>query len=92
MPLLIFMARVFKSNKPKLTFGVKGNGEKRKAPTPSKKGKISTPRFTHQTGEVKDILRDASRKALLPGKRISKTGKVYYESRRNRSDAFKSNL
>lgn len=31
--------------------------------------------------------RDASRKALLPGKRVSKTGKIYWETRKNRSDA-----
>lgn len=31
--------------------------------------------------------RDASRKALMPGKRISKSGKVYWETRKNRSDA-----
>jgi len=31
---------------------------------------------------------DEGRKALLPGKRISKTGKIYYESRTNRSDAL----
>lgn len=30
--------------------------------------------------------RDAQRKALPPGKRVSKTGKVYYENRDNRSD------
>jgi hypothetical protein len=30
---------------------------------------------------------DKSRKALKPGKRISKTGKVYWETRRNRSDS-----
>lgn len=29
---------------------------------------------------------DASRHALMPGKRISKTGKVYWETRTNRSD------
>jgi len=39
-----------------------------------------------QTGQTKDILRDLKRKALMPGKRISKTGKVYWETRRNRSD------
>jgi len=33
----------------------------------------------------KDI--DAARKALMPGKRISKNGKVYWETRANRSDA-----
>jgi hypothetical protein len=29
---------------------------------------------------------DKKRNALPPGKRISKSGKVYYEKRRNRSD------
>lgn len=30
--------------------------------------------------------RDKKRKALPPGKRISKRGNIYYEKRRNRSD------
>ena len=30
---------------------------------------------------------DKKRKALAAGKRISKTGKVYWETRKNRSDA-----
>jgi len=30
---------------------------------------------------------DAKREALMPGKRISKSGKVYWETRKNRSDA-----
>jgi len=30
--------------------------------------------------------RDKKREALMPGKRISKTGKVYWETRKNRSD------
>ena len=30
---------------------------------------------------------DRGRIALLPGKRISKTGKIYWETRKNRSDA-----
>lgn len=34
-----------------------------------------------------DIDRDTARKALLAGKRISKTGKTYWETRKNRSDA-----
>lgn len=29
---------------------------------------------------------DAKRKALAPGKRVSKSGNIYYESRKNRSD------
>ena len=32
--------------------------------------------------------RDKARKAMPPGKRISKTGKTYYERRRSRSDVF----
>lgn len=40
---------------------------------------------THQVGRS-NLLRDAARKALPPGKRISKTGKIYYETRKNRSD------
>ena len=35
---------------------------------------------------------DASRKALMPGKRISKTGKVYWETRANRSDSKGSKI
>lgn len=38
---------------------------------------------------VKSI--DAKRKALKPGKRISKSGNIYYESRKNRSD-LKGNI
>jgi len=40
-----------------------------------------------QTGVVKSMPRDIGRGAKLPGKRISKTGKVYWETRKNRSDA-----
>lgn len=29
---------------------------------------------------------DRARKAMLPGKRISKTGKIYWETRKSRSD------
>jgi hypothetical protein len=39
-----------------------------------------------QTGKTDSIKRDAGRIALQPGKRISKTGKPYWETRRNRSD------
>ena len=35
---------------------------------------------------------DASRKALMPGKRISAAGKVYWETRGDRSDSKGSNL
>jgi hypothetical protein len=39
-----------------------------------------------QTGTEKNALKDERKKALAPGKRISKSGKVYYEYRANRSD------
>lgn len=45
---------------------------------------------THQTGKT-DIARDKVRKALMSGKRRSKTGKIYYEYRKNRSD-LKNNI
>lgn len=38
-----------------------------------------------RTGKTQ-MIRDKKRNALLPGKRISKSGKIYYEKRRNRSD------
>jgi len=38
-----------------------------------------------QKGKV-DKIRDKARKALAPGKRVSKTGKIYWESRASRSD------
>jgi len=43
-------------------------------------------RTLKQSGKGPNIKNDAARKALLPGKRISKTGKTYWETRRNRSD------
>ena len=44
-----------------------------------------------QTGTRKSIQRDRGRKASMPGKRISKNGKIYWETRKNRSDnAFSS--
>lgn len=39
-----------------------------------------------------DIVRDKARKALAPGKRISKTGKIYWESRSNRTDKVGTKL
>ena len=39
-----------------------------------------------QTGKRRSIRSDRKRHAMLPGKRISKRGKIYYETRRNRSD------
>lgn len=39
-----------------------------------------------------NIPRDRVRKALMSGKRISASGKVYWETRKNRSDASDSNI
>ena len=43
-------------------------------------------KVTKQTGRIKSIGRDLKRIALPPGKRVSKSGKIYYERRVNRSD------
>ena len=51
----------------------------------------SLTRKEHQTGKS-DKSRDEARKAMPPGKRISKTGKTYWETRKNRSDSRKSNI
>lgn len=45
-----------------------------------------------QTGKRISMPRDAGRGAKLPGKRVSKTGKVYWETRKNRSDAPLKNI
>ena len=45
----------------------------------------------HQTGRTTKSV-DVPRKALLPGKRMSRTGKIYYEYRKNRSDMPGTNL
>ncbi len=64
--------------------------------TKTKKGYVSsvdkekkvgtTIKVLSQTGKRISVPRDLGRKAQLPGKRISKTGKVYWETRKNRSD------
>jgi hypothetical protein len=55
-----------------------------------KKRKLRKPKVLkvvkRQTGERKSLRLDRKRKALPPGKRMSKSGKIYYEYRRNRSD------
>jgi len=43
-----------------------------------------------QTGKMPNIPVDKSRLALQPGKRVSKTGKTYWETRKNRSDVSKA--
>ena len=45
----------------------------------------------HQTGKSNKKV-DASRSAFPPGKRISKSGKIYFEYRANRTDVPGTNL
>ena len=49
-------------------------------------------RVLPQSGKRTSISRDFGRKALAPGVRISKTGKKYSETRKNRSDIIKGRL
>jgi hypothetical protein len=44
-----------------------------------------------QVGKT-NVPRDKVRDALMAGKRVSKNGKVYWETRKNRSDAKDSNI
>ena len=39
-----------------------------------------------QTGVRESLPRDRGRLAIAPGKRVSRTGKIYWESRKSRSD------
>lgn len=45
-----------------------------------------------QSGKIGDRARDKGRIASVPGKRISKSGNVYWETRRNRTDSLNSNV
>jgi hypothetical protein len=45
----------------------------------------------HQIGKANRKV-DEAREALVPGKRISKNGKIYYEFRKNRTDKPNTNL
>jgi len=47
--------------------------------------------FDYQLGKTNKRV-DSRRIALPPGKRISKSGKIYFESRKNRSDLTGSNV
>jgi hypothetical protein len=54
----------------------------------SLKGPRVLKRVKYQTGKRKSIKKDKVRKALPPGLRVSRSGKKYWETRRNRSDLF----
>ena len=43
-------------------------------------------RFSYQTGSRKSLRADRLRRAMPSGRRISRTGRAYTETRRNRSD------
>jgi hypothetical protein len=57
-----------------------------KVPTPKKKTTTRRKPATGQTGASNKLF-DKRKQALAPGKRVSKTGRTYYERRANRSDA-----
>jgi hypothetical protein len=58
------------------------------------KGRVSRPKeltdIKRQTGARTKPTADKRYKAMHPGKRVSKYGKVYYETRRDRSDKNKT--
>jgi len=55
---------------------------------PKEKFKPKNLRLLPQVGTVKNIILDSEIIAFLPGKRISSTGNIYWETRKNRSDAL----
>jgi len=57
----------------------------RKSTSSCRKLPCTVEKANHQTGKS-NLKYDKRKKALPPGKRISKSGKVYYEYRKNRSD------
>jgi hypothetical protein len=54
--------------------------------TAQQTGKGRTIKVLEQTGTRKSLHKDRQFKAKLPGERISATGNIYWETRRNRSD------
>lgn len=53
----------------------------------TKKGKVIKAYSKVTSPKATDTGRDLARKAMKPGKRRSKTGKIYYETRGNRADS-----
>jgi len=49
-------------------------------------GTVLKAKRSYAKGSKSNKKADDKRKALAPGKRISKNGKIYYESRKNKSD------
>lgn len=54
--------------------------------TPKGLNKIGTIYVTDQSGRNTNVVHDKNWNALKPGKRRSRTGKIYWETRKNRSD------
>ncbi len=77
----LFFKEMLKEEIEELSSGV---GMKKKKPQVIYGGK-------KQHGKT-NVYRDKRLTAMPPGKRISKTGKIYYEMRRNRSDVVGSKL
>jgi hypothetical protein len=50
-----------------------------------KKRKVLT-NIHRQSGIKSNYLADVMRSAIYPGKRVSKTGQIYWETRKNRTD------
>jgi len=64
---------------------MKRKGNSRYKPMMRKGKKVYVLRDSkHQTGKIKNIKQDKRLKALHSGKRKSKSGKIYYEYRKNR--------
>lgn len=57
----------------------------------NEQGMIITP-VKRMTNNTRDFFGDLTKKAQQPGKRISRTGRIYYETRSNRSDISKHGL
>lgn len=57
-----------------------------------KNGGIALKIVSKRTGTVKNRTMDSKLKALPPGYRLSRTGRVYYETRRNRSDKARKRI
>jgi len=47
---------------------------------------------SRRIGTVKNVKKDSKLVAKLPGKRVSASGKIYYENRKNRSDSPKGDI
>ena len=63
-----------------------GEARKKRGTAAGKKATAKrTASSTRQTG-ASSTAKDRARKALAPGRRVSATGRVYYERRKNRSD------